>query len=1095
MYRQSRTVYILVLLTMIFVSVFVWLSGKQPVARAVDECTLSFSGSGSFIATSNGDGSYDITEVYGGGTFGPPGIVNGTIEIVYNANPTIASNVQINNNEVSLASPNVPNYPGQPSTFTVFVKGVGWQLPDPENPGEYLNCSDGGLDRPIDMILGDSGACVVWMPAANPDSVTGPGDTSQVSLLGNADIVGTIAADDGGYVNQNGFAGTFVADQSILNLSDGLASVNAYGFKKTGSLDQVGCPIQRVDISYLPDYECPGGVVQLDDDTITIGETVTAIAPMGWTGGQFNSNGLLDFGPVSGNQATGTGATIGSGDVTGFGWSAPNGATNCNLTGSNITVTSNAPTVDLKANNQDSISVPYNTNVSLSWTSANVSSCTLSPGGATGTSNPNLPTGNLTASITYTIDCTGPTGAAQDSVTITVGAPPGEPDVACSPGTQTVETGVQAAFIASPTGGSGGVVLWSAPNGTPATGNGNSFSTVYNNIGNYNVTVSYEGVSRTCTVSVTAPVTDNPPEGDFTLANCTSLTGYAYDTNVPNEPLTVKLYETTASTEQVVANAIASSSLPGNPPTDAINGAAGFWNSGGFPTQWLELNLGSTKSVQRLRLEVARSPDGNSIHKIYAGSTSNPGTLVHTFDQNTINGQWLDVTFSPILENIQYIRIVTENGTNVLFDHGLETPAQGDGNFTYAGNIAGSSWIFSGASGLAGNYSAFTNGNATAPQGSQVGFLQVAGSQISKNVLGLQSTATYIVKFKASKRAGYNTQDFDVYIGNTYLGTYTPTLNTYQEYTTASFTGLSGTQLLRFTGNNTGGGDSTAFIDDIQFYQIDASWTAWSDTEVFSPGGMTLLKTATANQTSSNLPVPGNHNFLIPTPNSVKDGSQHSLAIYALNDAGSPAEVQLSNSPRNITCVPVSNLITAANKDVIGVRDTTINDWAWNDYQSTANVGALQPINSGDEIKFAITVWNTGNADFTGQLVVEDIMTNLAKPDSGSWSEKYFCNYTDVNNPSAPANTCNSKFQNIADPTYDGNKLTFTLQTRPGEAIRPDDTIIITFKAKTKPPAGSSSTVFRFINRAEINNETGLALQTPAVIFFKDLASPSLLER
>ncbi len=79
-------------------------------------------------------------------------------------------------------------------------------------------------------------------------------------------------------------------------------------------------------------------------------------------------------------------------------------------------------TVDIKANNSDSPSpIAYNSAATLTWTSANMTSCTASNGWLgsqilTGS----ISTGNLTGSKTYTITCTGSLGSASDSVTVTV---------------------------------------------------------------------------------------------------------------------------------------------------------------------------------------------------------------------------------------------------------------------------------------------------------------------------------------------------------------------------------------------------------------------------------------------------------------------------------------------------------------------------------------------------------------------------------------------------------------------------------------------------------------------------------------------------
>lgn len=86
------------------------------------------------------------------------------------------------------------------------------------------------------------------------------------------------------------------------------------------------------------------------------------------------------------------------------------------------------PFADIKANggsgaSDGPITIPYNTSATISWTSQNVSSCTVSPNGWTGTSG-SQSTGNLTVSQTYTLSCDG--GVATDSVVVNVsGAPVG----------------------------------------------------------------------------------------------------------------------------------------------------------------------------------------------------------------------------------------------------------------------------------------------------------------------------------------------------------------------------------------------------------------------------------------------------------------------------------------------------------------------------------------------------------------------------------------------------------------------------------------------------------------------------------------------
>src|SRR3989344_3127608 len=84
------------------------------------------------------------------------------------------------------------------------------------------------------------------------------------------------------------------------------------------------------------------------------------------------------------------------------------------------------PTVDIKANSSNGpITIPYNTQATLSWVSQNATECHANGGPWTGPkplNNNTTATNNLTSSVTFTINCTNAIGASDsDSVTINVG--------------------------------------------------------------------------------------------------------------------------------------------------------------------------------------------------------------------------------------------------------------------------------------------------------------------------------------------------------------------------------------------------------------------------------------------------------------------------------------------------------------------------------------------------------------------------------------------------------------------------------------------------------------------------------------------------
>ena len=127
--------------------------------------------------------------------------------------------------------------------------------------------------------------------------------------------------------------------------------------------------------------------------------TSCSVSPGGWTG----TSGSQSSGPLSADtkytlSCTGSGGTVSDGVV--------------------VMVSSTLPTADIKTNGADGpITVASGSAVTLSWTSSNTTSCSVSPGGWTGTSG-SQSSGALSASTTYTVSCTGSGGTASDQVVV-----------------------------------------------------------------------------------------------------------------------------------------------------------------------------------------------------------------------------------------------------------------------------------------------------------------------------------------------------------------------------------------------------------------------------------------------------------------------------------------------------------------------------------------------------------------------------------------------------------------------------------------------------------------------------------------------------
>ena len=151
-------------------------------------------------------------------------------------------------------------------------------------------------------------------------------------------------------------------------------------------------------------------------------------------------------------------------------------------------------------------------------------------------------------------------------------------------------------------------------------------------------------------------------------------------------------------------------------------------------------------------------------------------------------------------------------------DSGFESPSEGTGSAAYAYNPTGTAWTFSGptssgGSGVAGNGSAFTSGNPNAPEGTQVAFLQQAGS-MSQSIAGW-AAGSYTISFQAAQRGGGSSNDFEVEVDGTVVGTFTPSGTSYASYTTPTFTVSAGSHAVEFLGLGSAGGDNTAFIDAV----------------------------------------------------------------------------------------------------------------------------------------------------------------------------------------------------------------------------------------------------------------------------------------
>jgi hypothetical protein len=146
-------------------------------------------------------------------------------------------------------------------------------------------------------------------------------------------------------------------------------------------------------------------------------------------------------------------------------------------------------------------------------------------------------------------------------------------------------------------------------------------------------------------------------------------------------------------------------------------------------------------------------------------------------------------------------------------DAGFENESVGAGQYLY--DPTGSSWTFTGASGLSGNSSGFTESNPAAPQGVQVAVIQYQGS-FSQSVANW-TAGTYTLSFDVAQRGIWNVsaEDFEVLVDGVVVGTFEPSGTSYETETTSPFTVGAGSHTIAFVGLDSSGGDNTVFLDNI----------------------------------------------------------------------------------------------------------------------------------------------------------------------------------------------------------------------------------------------------------------------------------------
>lgn len=103
----------------------------------------------------------------------------------------------------------------------------------------------------------------------------------------------------------------------------------------------------------------------------------------------------------------------------------------------------------------------------------------------------------------------------------------------------------------------------------------------------------------------------------------------------------------------------ASRALPDQPPSNAVDGTLAQWGAGDFAPQWIEIDLGAPTTIKAIRLTIAQSPTGETLHQIWGRGSNDKLRLLHEFHGTTDDNQVLDFTPDKPIDGIQFVRVVT----------------------------------------------------------------------------------------------------------------------------------------------------------------------------------------------------------------------------------------------------------------------------------------------------------------------------------------------------------------------------------------------------------------------------------------------------
>jgi hypothetical protein len=225
----------------------------------------------------------------------------------------------------------------------------------------------------------------------------------------------------------------------------------------------------------------------------------------------------------------------------------------------------------------------------------------------------------------------------------------------------------------------------------------------------------------------------------------------------------------------------------------------------------------------------------NSI-ELFADDTITPGANPHIDSMRVTSTNGPVTTFPPAPPIGSALNTVQDPGFESVTAAQLETGTPSPWTFT-AGPLLGNTMSAAGVAGNGVGY--FTSGNPNAPQGTQVAFVQGAGSSFSQSANF--SAGTYSLAFKAAQRGVNGGETFNVLVDGHVVGSFKPGATSYSTFATGNFVLSTGSHTIEFLGAGRAGGKGTALIDNVRLKMMPAAPRPLANLTVTSNPGVNYV--------------------------------------------------------------------------------------------------------------------------------------------------------------------------------------------------------------------------------------------------------------